>query len=110
VKPTERYLIDDVTCRLDGDGLRVANLSVGGLFVATGRPPLEGQVVRLTLELGDEQGHEVVGTVTWINHGRDPRAKDLPAGFGVRITKIGLPAKLAIVNALKRSKERRGRD
>ena len=27
-------------------------------------------------------------------------------GFGVRITQIGLPAKLAIVNALKRARDR----
>ena len=108
MKPTERFFIDGVTCRLDGDGLRVANLSVGGLFAATARPPLKGQVVRMALELG-EQSHDVVGTVTWINHGRDPKAKDLPAGFGVRITQIGLPAKLAIVDALKRSKDRRAR-
>ncbi len=107
MKPTERFFIDGITCRLDGDGLRVANLSVGGLFAATARPPLKGQVVRLALELGDQQSHEVVATVTWINGGRDPKAKDLPPGFGVRITQIGLPAKLAIVNALKRSKEGR---
>jgi hypothetical protein len=60
----------------------------------------------LDLELGDQR-HEVVATVTWINDGRDPKSKELPPGFGVRITQIGLPAKLAIVNALKRSKERR---
>ncbi len=47
--------------------------------------------------------YEVVGTVTWINDGRDPNASDLPLGFGIQITQIGLPAKLAIVNALKRS-------
>ena len=107
MKPTERYFIEGVALRLDGDDLRVANLSVGGLFAATARPPLRGQVVRLTLDLGDRQSHEVVGTVTWINDGRKPKAKHLPAGFGVRITQISLPAKLAIVNALKRSKEGR---
>jgi hypothetical protein len=66
----------------------VANLSVGGLFAATTRPPLKGQVVRLLLELGDRQSHEVVGTVTWINSGQKPKASDLPAGFGVRITRM----------------------
>lgn len=107
MKASDRHLIEGVTCRLDGDALEVANLSVGGLFAATTRPPLKGQVVRLTLELGDRQGHEVVGMVTWINDPKKPKASDLPAGFGVRITRIGLPAKLAIVNALKRSKESR---
>ena len=109
MKSTERYFIDGITCRLDGDGLKVANLSVGGLFAATSRPPLRGQVVKMALELGDEKSYEVVGTVTWINDGRDPKASDLPLGFGIRITQIGLPAKIAIVNALKRSPAQRTR-
>jgi Tfp pilus assembly protein PilZ len=109
VKPTERYLIEGVTCRLDGLGLPVANLSIGGLFAATERPPLPGQVVKLALELGDRQSYEVLGRVTWINDGATKKAPGLPAGFGVRILQIGLPAKLAIVNVLKRSPDRRVR-
>ena len=66
-------------------------------------------MVRLALELGDSRATRWWATVTWINGGRDPKAKDLPPGFGVRITQIGLPAKLAIVNALKRSKDRQTR-
>jgi Tfp pilus assembly protein PilZ len=109
VKPTERYVIEGVTCRLDGRGLPVANLSISGLFAASERPPLPGQVVKLALELGDRESYEVVGKVTWINDAAAKKAPNLPAGFGVRILQIGLPAKLAIVNALKRSPQRRVR-
>jgi Tfp pilus assembly protein PilZ len=109
VKPSERYFVDGVTCRLRGDGMPVANLSVGGLFAATERPPLLGQVVKLELELGERQTYEVVGTVTWINEREAPKAPALPQGFGVRLTQIGLPAKLAIVNVLKRAQVQRAR-
>jgi hypothetical protein len=77
-------------------------LSVGGLFAATERPPLRGQVVSLELDFGGELQFPIVGSVTWVNEGDRPRAREMPHGFGVRITRIGLPAKLAIVNALKR--------
>jgi len=109
VKPSERYFVDGVKCRLDGDGLPVANLSVGGLFAATERPPLLGQVVKLELLLGESESYEVVARVTWLNDGFGPRAPMLPRGFGVRITQIGLPAKLAIVNVLKRAEGSRTR-
>ena len=103
MKSSERFFIDGVTCRLNGDDLPVANLSVGGFFAATLRPPLPGQVVRLELVLGDRESYEVMGRVTWLNAGRAPRAPLLPNGFGVRITEIGLPAKLAIVKVLKKA-------
>jgi hypothetical protein len=103
VKATERFFLDGVTCRYDGRGLPVANLSVGGLFAATERPPLRGQTVSLELDLGDNTRHPMLATVTWVNDGHDPRAPELPAGFGVRITRIDFPSKLAIVHALKRA-------
>jgi Tfp pilus assembly protein PilZ len=106
VTPRERLFVDGVTARLEGDGLRVANLSLGGLFAATDRPPLLGQVVKLELDVDDRGPYEVLGRVTWVNEGHAPKAPDLPKGFGVRITQIGLPAKLAIVNALKRTRDR----
>jgi Tfp pilus assembly protein PilZ len=106
LKPRDRYFIDGVTCRLRGDGLPVANLSVGGLFAATEKPPLVGQVVRLELVLGEKKHYEVMARVTWINDGSSSRAPALPPGFGVRITQIGLPAKLAIVDTLKRAESR----
>jgi Tfp pilus assembly protein PilZ len=106
VTPRDRLFVDGVTCRLEGNGLRVANLSVGGLFAATDRPPLLGQVVRLELAVDDRGPYEVLGRVIWINEAHSPKAPDLPRGFGVRITQIGLPAKIAIVDALKRTRDR----
>lgn len=107
MKPSERFFVDGVQCRLDGDGLAVANLSVGGFFAATKRPPLLGQVVKLELLLGESETYEVMGTVSWLNDGSSRRAPHLPHGFGVRITRIGLPAKLAILNVLKRAERAR---
>ena len=78
VKSSERFFIDGVICRLDGDGLPVANLSVGGLFAATERPPLLGQVVRLELLLGERESYEVVGRVTWLNDGLGAAGPQLP--------------------------------
>ena len=103
MRSSERFFISGVTCRLDRDGLPVANLSVGGLFAATERPPLLGQVVKLELLLGEGESYEVMARVTWLNDGASRRAPRLPCGFGVRITQIGLPAKLAILNVLKRA-------
>jgi hypothetical protein len=104
LNPRERYFINGVTCRLRGvDGMPVANLSVGGLFAASEQPPLVGQVVRLELVFDDRKAYEVMARVTWINESDSPRAPGLPRGFGARITQIGLPAKLAIVNTLKRA-------
>ena len=62
--------------------------------------------MKLELDVDDRGPYEVLGRVTWVNEGHAPKAPDLPKGFGVRITQIGLPAKLAIVNALKRARDR----
>ena len=83
MKATERFFVNGVICRYDGRGLPVANLSVGGLFAATEQPPPRGQVVSLELDLGDSHTHPILGTVTWVNDGHDPRAPELPAGFGI---------------------------
>jgi hypothetical protein len=103
MRSSSRYFIEGVTCRFDGRALPVANLSVGGLFAATELPPPRGQVVGLELDLGGIESFPIVALVTWVNAGDRPTAPTLPRGFGVRITRIGLPAKLAIVNTLKRA-------
>jgi hypothetical protein len=102
MKASDRYFVKGVTCSLDGHRLRVANLSVGGLFAATTHPPMPGQVVWLELTLGDRPPFPVMGTVTWINGHEKPKAADLPEGFGVKITRIAFPHKLAILDLLKR--------
>jgi hypothetical protein len=45
-----------------------------------------------------------VGTVTWVNTPIEPKAPELPPGFGVKIASIPLPAKLAILDALRRAR------
>jgi Tfp pilus assembly protein PilZ len=105
MKATDRYFVENVTCALKGGPpLPVANLSVGGLFAATDRPPMEGQVLALAVSLGDRAAFTVVGQVTWINDPQSPRAPDLPQGFGIRIQQIELPDKLAILDLLRRNR------
>jgi hypothetical protein len=103
MKADDRYLLEDVVCRFDGLVRPVANLSVGGFFVVSDQPPIPTQVLELELVVGDRPPFRVLGKVCWINDPRAPRAKDLPQGFGVKITQIAFPDKLAIVAALKRA-------
>lgn len=107
---SDRYLVDGISCRLDdGEAMPVSNLSVGGLFAATVRPPMLGQVVALRLSLPRREPFPLVGRVTWINDPSSPRAPDLPQGFGIKITEIAFPDKLAILDLLKRSRTRTAR-
>ena len=103
MKASDRFFVDGITCVLDAQRMPVANLSLGGFFAATRNPPMKGQVLALDLALPGHPPIRVVGSVTWINDPQKPRARDLPEGFGVKITEIGLAGKLAIVGLLKRS-------
>jgi Tfp pilus assembly protein PilZ len=102
MKGSDRYFVDGVICRLHGQDMRVGNMSVSGLFAATENPLPAGQVVELELQLGDRPPFTVLARVTWVNDPAAPRAPHLPQGFGVQITRIALPDKLAIVDLLKR--------
>jgi hypothetical protein len=102
MKGSDRYFVNGVVCRLEGRDLRVANMSVSGLFAASEQPLPVGQVVELELQLGERPPFTALARVTWINDPAAPRAPDLPQGFGVQITRIALPDKLAIVELLKR--------
>jgi hypothetical protein len=64
---------------------------------------MKGQVLALELSLPGHAPIRVVGSVTWINDPQKPRARDLPEGFGIKITEVDLAGKLAIVSLLKRS-------
>jgi hypothetical protein len=103
VKARDRFLLPAIACRLDGMELPVANVSVGGLFLATELAVFTGQVLELELALGGLDPFRVQARVTWLNEPDDPRAPDLPRGFGVQITRIGLREKLALLEAIKRS-------
>lgn len=103
MKASDRYLVKEIACILDGHELGVANVSVGGLFVATDRPPMKGQVLSLDLALRGRAPFRIVGKVTWINRPERPEAPDLPQGFGIKIVRIEMADKLALVDLLKRS-------
>ena len=103
MKASDRFFLDGVSCVVDGARLKVANLSPGGFFAATQRPPMKGQVLALDLDLPGQAPIRVLGRVTWINEPSQPEATGLPEGFGVKITEIALPGKLALVALLKRS-------
>jgi Tfp pilus assembly protein PilZ len=102
VKSSDRFFVDGVKCRYDGAPHPVANLSVGGFFVATPRVPMKGQVLDLELQLGKLRTFRILGTVTWVNDGSRP---EQPAGFGVKITKIDLGDKVALIDLLRRAEE-----
>ena len=99
--------MDDARCMLDGEGLRIKNLSLGGFFVATDRPLILGQIVALRV-LVAEREIPVVGKVAWVNERDAPRQPALPPGFGVAITRIDLSDKLALVEILRRRSRRPG--
>ena len=103
MKATDRFAIDGVICELDGRQLRVANLSISGLFAITDLALVPGQHVEMTLRLPYRAPFSVMGLVSWTNDPAAPRAPDLPQGLGIRITRIALPDKVALLDLLKRT-------
>lgn len=103
MRGSDRFFVEGFTCLYDGRPLPVANVSVGGLFVATELPLMVGQVVELELALQGREPFRVLARVSWFNDPETPKAPDLPQGFGIQITRIGLADKLAIVDVLKRT-------
>ena len=103
MKSTDRFPVEGVLCTVHGRTLSVINLSVGGFFAAAESLPPLGELLDLELALQDRPVFRVVGKVIWLNEGADPRAPDLPRGFGFRISRIAMADKLAIVDFLKRA-------
>jgi Tfp pilus assembly protein PilZ len=89
MKATDRHFVDDVVCVLEGAAelLRVANLSVGGLFAATKHPPEPGALLTVELRL-PRRDCWVVGRVSWINDPGKPVSAALPEGFGLMFTRV----------------------
>lgn len=102
MKAADRFDIVGATCLLQGERWSVLNVSVGGLFVATPHCPVKGQFVDLELELPGREPFTVAGVVSWINDPAAPRAPELPQGFGLRIHRIALADKVALLDLLKR--------
>ena len=103
MKARNRFFVDGVSCRLDAETYRVANLSARGFFAAAGEPlPHVGQILVLDLVLPSRRACRVVGRVTWIN-GRGEHVSELPPGFGVRLTRIDREDRQAIEDLLRGS-------
>src|SRR6185436_12061061 len=85
VNASDRYRVDGAACMLDGQILPVMNISVGGLFAVSDKPPMTGQVLSMELVLPvREQPLLIQGLVTWVN--TDDKVAHLPRGFGIKIT------------------------
>ena len=107
MKSRDRIHLDDARCVMDGVALPVANLSLGGFFVATDRPLVAGQVVALRLTVGGRD-IPIFGKVAWVNGADAPRHPEMPPGFGVAITRIDLADKVALVDILRQASRRPG--
>jgi hypothetical protein len=103
MRATDRFVIEGVVCELDGRKLKVANLSISGLFAITDLALMVGQHVEMLLRLPDRPPFGVLGVVSWTNDPTAPRAPDLPQGLGIRLTRIALPDKVALLDLLKRT-------
>jgi Tfp pilus assembly protein PilZ len=104
MKATDRHFVEEVACVLEGANeiMRVANLSLGGLFAATKNPPALGETVTIELRLPK---HEcwLVGRVSWINEPNNPINPSLPEGFGLMFAKVPASDQAAIKDVLRRS-------
>ena len=109
MKATDRHFVDDVVCVLEGatELMRVANLSVGGLFAATKHPPELGKLVTVELRL-PRRDCWLVGRVSWINEPTKPINASLPEGFGLMFTRVPADDQAAIRDVLRRSETMMG--
>ena len=104
MKATDRHFVDDVVCVLQGANelMRVANLSVGGLFAATRHPPGLGNLITVQLRL-PRRDCWLMGKVTWLNEPTRPINASLPEGFGLMFTRVPADDQAAIRDVLRRS-------
>lgn len=104
MKATDRHFVEDVVCVLEGANelMRVANLSVGGLFAATRHPPEPGKLVTVQLRL-PRRDCWLMGRVSWINEPSRPINPSLPEGFGLMFARVPADDQAAIRDVLRRS-------
>jgi hypothetical protein len=105
MRSTDRFSLQDVRCDLGGHSLPVANLSVGGFYIACVPPLPLAQSVAFDLVFGDGWRVSAVGRVVWVNGDESAPTSGLPPGCGITITKIAFPDKLGIVDRLRRASE-----
>jgi hypothetical protein len=109
MKATDRHFVDEVHCVLEGANelMRVANLSVGGLFAATKHPPELGKLVTVELRL-PRRDCWLMGKVSWVNEPSKPINASLPEGFGLMFTRVPAADQAAIRDVLRRSETMMG--
>ena len=103
MRSTDRYAFEDIRCEIGGASLPVANLSLGGFFVACVPPLPRGQGVAFELVFPSGGRIPALGRVAWVNGTDEAGNPQLPVGCGISITKIAFPDKLALVQVLKRA-------
>ena len=103
MRSTDRFTIADVRCHVDGVSLPVANLSMGGFYVACDPPLPLGQSLAFELVFADGWRMSAVGRVVWVNGAADDASTGLPPGCGITVTQIAFPDKLAIIDRLRRA-------
>lgn len=103
MKARNRYFVEGVSCLLDGEAFRVANLGTGGFFAESDAPPRLGQTLVMELVLPQRVKCRVVGEVSWINGTRGRHIEELPPGFGVKLTRLERRDREAIEELLRRS-------
>ena len=104
MKATDRHFVDDVVCVFEGANelMRVANLSVRGLFAATQHPPELGQLVTVQLRL-PRRDCWLMGKVSWVNEPSRPINASLPEGFGLMFAGVPADDRVAIRDVLRGS-------
>ncbi len=103
MKPRDRYYVQGVYCRIDGETMRVANLGVNGLFAVTSRSLSVGETVIVELQLSPKDSFRIIGEVSWVNPVGTPATPALPEGMGVRFTRMASTDKETLIEALKRA-------
>lgn len=85
---------------LEENNLRTAcafNMSTGGVFVATGRPPNIDETVFIQIDLSTASEPILCqGVVTWHNEIEQPARPEMPVGFGLQFTSLKMTDLFAI--------------
>ena len=101
MKARDRYYVQGVYCCVDGQNLRVVDLSLNGLFAVTPSPPAVGETVILELQVSSKHAFRIVGQVSWVNLPDSPSTRSLPEGFGLRFTRMAPTDRDTLIDALK---------
>lgn len=102
MKGRDRFNFTGIQCQIGDERKPVANLSLGGFFIASEHPVAPGQVIAVHL-LFPSRAVPLHVKVAWVNEPPSPRQPALPTGFGVSIKQIDLGDKLALIELLRQA-------